>query len=78
MSILFNRIEGMVSSGHGAHPKSRGAASVSLGAGLPISPQRLRSSRAELLARLTLLLIGLGFFAATTLFIVALITVILA
>ena len=78
MSISFNRIEGMVPAGHGTHPKGRGAKSVPLRAGLPISPQRLRSSRAELEARLTLLLIGLGFFAATTLFIVALITVILA
>ena len=78
MSILFNRIEEMVPSGYGTHPKDRSVASVPPRAGLPISPQRLRSSRAELVARLTLLLIGLGFFAATTLFIVALITVILA
>jgi hypothetical protein len=46
--------------------------------GLPISPERIGSRRSDLVAGITLLVLGLGLFAATTLFIAALITVILA
>jgi hypothetical protein len=46
--------------------------------GLPISPGRVCSCGANAMTVVTYLLLGLGFFAATVLFIAALITTILA
>ncbi|MCA3426001.1 MAG: hypothetical protein INF34_04810 [Roseomonas sp.] len=43
--------------------------------GLSISPESAGSRRADSLAGLVLFLLGLGFFAATTFFITALITI---
>jgi hypothetical protein len=78
MSLTFNPIEGMSPSGHGAQPIDQGLASAPDRGGLTISPERIGSRRADLVAGITLFVLGLGLFAATTLFIAALITVILA
>lgn len=77
MSFSFNPAKGRQPTsgisyiaGYKGSPPDRG--------GLPISPGRVCSCRADALTLLTFLVLGLGFFAATGLFIAALITTILA
>lgn len=78
MSFTFNPTQGMLASGLGAREANNMAESAPYRGGLNISPQTTTSRRADFLTGLSLLLLWLGFFAATTLFVMALITVALA
>jgi hypothetical protein len=78
MAFTINPAQGMLAQSHRARVLGDKAPSIPQGVGLSISPENSRIPRADFLTGLTLLLLGLGFFGATTLFVMALITVTLA
>ena len=75
--IMFNSIHDVAQRGHGL-VAGRFGTTAPCQAGLSISPLEVRARRSDPRIALTLIVIGLGFLAATALFILALMAVALA